>query len=191
MLWFYTRVSSICTMPLPRHLSRLLRSSGTLHEYPKSHTLQTSDTWRSLNLLQSGFVKKYLIANDGSLSIQVIYGACDIFPLTYVYKMLFNQNLYEGQETYYYETMTPVKIYSLDGASFKKSMEADPLLYRALLGVAGVRLNSHIQRLENMSLPNARKKVAHQLGYYGDDLLGDPKVREDRHRPVGEQANSL
>ncbi len=142
--------------------------NGRAYKVPKGQVLQLSGDHMLLNVVKTGFVKRYLITNDGSQSIQSIYGPNDVFPLTPIFKVLFNTNIYRGEEIIYYEAITPATILSIDQATFMAAIEQDPLLYRDLLYVAGVRLDSNIQRLENMSLRVANRKVVHQLVYFAD-----------------------
>jgi CRP/FNR family transcriptional regulator len=115
----------------------------------------------------SGFVKRYFISHNGSLGVQAIYGPEDIFPLTMVYKTLFDQDIYQGPEVYYYEAMTDIYIITVDAATLKRETTINPDLYRPLLQSAGNRLHSNIQFLENLRLHGAYCKTAHQLAYFG------------------------
>lgn len=157
-----------------KFMSYSLRDSG-LHALlydgksatlPKGQILQLSNERMLLNVIRSGYIKRYMITNDGSQSVQSVYGPDDVFPLTPVYKLLFDQTIYSGSEVHYYETITPAKVFSIDQMTLEQSVESDPALYRDLLYVAGTRLSSNIQRLENTSLKVANRKVAHQLYYY-------------------------
>ncbi len=117
---------------------------------------------------------RYQITSSGATSIQSIYGAGNFYPLTYAFKLLFNQSLYSGPEIFYYETLADSKLYIIDSEVFLKQVQTNPNLYRDLLQEAGKRFYSNIQRLENISLPNASKRVAHQLLYYAQEF-GEPK----------------
>jgi len=135
---------------------------------PKGHMVQSSDErYRSLlNVIKKGYIKRYSITNDGSLAVQAVYGPGDIFPLTLVFKSLVNQEVYQGPEIIYYQTMTNAEIYSIDVESLVEVSAKEPAIYRDLLTEAGVRTNSNIQRLENLSLKSSYRRTAHQLAYY-------------------------
>ncbi|HVX58329.1 MAG TPA: Crp/Fnr family transcriptional regulator, partial [Candidatus Saccharimonadales bacterium] len=125
------------------------------------------DRFRPLvNMVKSGYIKRYEIGNDGSLSVQAIYGPGDVFPLTLVFKALFNQNVYEGPEVIYYETITEAELSSMDVGAIADAVKNNPLLYKDLLYEAGVRTQSNIQRLENLSLKSSLRRTAHQLIYF-------------------------
>lgn len=133
---------------------------------PKQQVFQASDHRESLTLIQKGFVKRYSITNNGNESIQSIYGPDDIFPLTWVFKTLLDQDIYAGQEIFHYETITDAVIYTINEETLKELAAGDPMIYKDLLYVAGQRFRSNIHNLENMSLQNIEKRLAHQLYYY-------------------------
>ncbi|MEX0748569.1 MAG: Crp/Fnr family transcriptional regulator [Candidatus Saccharimonadales bacterium] len=140
---------------------------GKTRTYSKGELIQTTDDETQLVLMvKSGFVKRYLITADGLQSIQSVYGAGSVFPLTVVMKEIFDQDLYRGPETFYYEAMSSVELYGLEAATLSSDLEHDPLIYRDLLKVAGERLTSNIQRLENLALRSSYQRLAHQLLFY-------------------------
>ncbi len=161
------KVWYITTMDYVRADSALykLLKTGAHLKLPKGQVVHALDDNAKLNLIKSGFIKRYLITKDGSKGIQVIYGPDDIFPLTPVYKSIFNIDVYTGLEQYYYEAMTNIEIFSISQSTLKEASDRDPLINKDLLYAAGLRLNSYIHRLESMSLRVANMKVAHQLAY--------------------------
>jgi CRP-like cAMP-binding protein len=110
-------------------------------------------------------VKRYFIAHEGSLGVQVIYGANDVFPMTVVFEHICGLKIYRGPEVYYYEAMTDITVCSVDADTLRQRVEANPMHYRTLLSNAGVRLSSNIQFLENLRLHGAYNKTAHQLAH--------------------------
>lgn len=154
---------------------RTLLLSGQVRTIAKGTVFQSSDDKYSLNLILEGFVKRYLLTNEGCESIQSVYGMDYLFPLTILFKQLFNQDLHSGMETYYYEAMGDIRICTIDVREFIKAAEADPTIYKDTLLMVGKRFQSNIQQLENCSLKYARKRVAHQLLYcarkFGKDEL--------------------
>jgi CRP-like cAMP-binding protein len=142
-----------------------LIASGRQYKLSKGQVIQSSDQRQVINLINKGYIKRYLIANDGNLGIQVIYGPGDIFPLTLAFKILFDQDIYEGPEVYHYEAMTDSEIYTIDTDTLERASNKDDELYKFLLQESGVRLHSMINGLENLSLRRSYKRVAHQLTY--------------------------
>lgn len=151
--------------PHPELLHDLIKT-GRRYKLPKGQIIQSSDGRKVFTLITEGYVKRYIISNEGSLRIQSIYGPGDAYPLTLAFKSLFNQELYTGPEVVYYETMSGVEIYSIDEQTLVDAVHKDKNLYRDLLLEAGNRFHSNIQQLENFSLNSSYKKVAHQLAYF-------------------------
>ena len=133
---------------------------------PKNQIFQSTDHRESLSVIQKGFIKRYSITNAGSESIQSIYGPDDIFPLTWVFKTLLDQDIYAGQEIFHYETITDAVIYSMDKTSLIELAAREPTVYKDILVVAGQRFRSNIHNLENMSLQNIEKRLANHLYYF-------------------------
>ncbi len=116
-------------------------------------------------MVTKGFVKRYLISNEGTYGVQVIYGPGDIFPITLAFSALFKREINEGPEIYYYEAMTEVELYTLDESDLITAVENDPTLYRDLFAICGNRLHSTLQGLENLTLKSSYQRVAHELVY--------------------------
>jgi CRP/FNR family transcriptional regulator len=145
-----------------------LKKQGRLYKLPKRQILQSTEDRQVINLLASGYVKRYLISNDGTKGIQVLYGPGDIFPITLAHKVLLNQAIYEGPEIYFYESMTDIEIYTLNDKALLEAVRRQPGLYRDLMLEAGNRLNSTLQGLENLTLRSSYKRTAHQIWYLAD-----------------------
>lgn len=150
-------------------LYKLLRSAKK-HRLPKGQSLQISDDQMFFVLITSGYVKRYLITGQGDESIQSIYGPDTTFPLTPVFEATLGLNIYKGDETLYYKTMMETTLYSITKQSLQKAIEDDSGLYKDLFYAAGLRLDSNIQRLENMSLKSAQKRVIDMLLYFAENF---------------------
>lgn len=149
----------------PTRLNKLLQDAK-FYQRPKGQIIYTFDDQNTFYLIKSGYIKRYLIANDGALGVQSIYGPGYFFPLTPVFSTLFDQNINRGAETYYYQTMTPVQIYCIENSVLAEKVKEYPLLYKDLLFESGRRLQSNIQQLENVSFRHADRRLAHQLVYF-------------------------
>ena len=146
-------------------LHKLLQT-GRRYKIEKKQILQSTDDRQVVNLLISGFIRRYMITNDGSVGVQIVYGPGDVFPLTIAFKKLFNQDLYKGPETFFYEATSTVDIYSIDAESFAEKFKNDPTLYADLLQESGKHLESCVHSLENLTLKTSYHRVAHQLLYF-------------------------
>jgi CRP-like cAMP-binding protein len=138
---------------------------GRHYKVAKGQIIQSTEDRRVISRVDKGYIKRYLISNDGSYGTQVIYGPGDIFPITLAYSAIFNQAINEGPETYYYEAMTPVEIYTIDEALLVDCAKDNPGIYKDLFAICGKRLHSTLHGLENLTLPNSYHRVAHEVLY--------------------------
>ncbi len=129
----------------------------------KGQVIQTTDTQTAFNLLNKGYVKRYMISNTGALNTEVIYGPGDIFPLTMAFKAIYGKDINDGPEVYYYETMTAAELHSVDTQQLLEKIQGDPLIYKSLFLEAGTRLHSTLNSLENLALRTSYRRVAHEL----------------------------
>lgn len=166
---------------------RQLLKNGREYKMPKGQILQTSDHRVNLNLVVQGYVKRYLISNDGSISIQSIFGPDYIFPLTPAFKTLLGQSIYSGPEIIYYEAIVDTEVFSIDFEKLKTEAEADPLIYKNLFQEAGVRLEDNIQRLENLALKNSYKRLAHQVAYFARHFAKETPAGTKLNLPLTHQ----
>lgn len=174
-------------------LHELLRN-GRHYSVGKQQIVQSTEDRQVVNIIKSGFFRKYLITNDGSVGVQIIYGPQDIFPITILYKKLFNQPLYGGMETFFYEAMSPSEVYTVDVDQLVDAIKEDPHLYSDLLQETGRHLEFCINSLENLSLRNAEKRIAHMLCYFCRKFGVESKegIRIDlplTHQNIGEILN--
>lgn len=145
-----------------------LFAQGKQTKLPKGQSVPVHDDRMHLNIVTEGYIKRYAITNDGAQTIQSVYGPGSIFPLTPAIKALLDHDIYKGPEVFYYESMTPTVVRSLTKETLLQAVGKENLIYKELLDVAASRLSSNIQRLENMALKAANRRVAHQLAYYAD-----------------------
>lgn len=149
-----------------KHSLHDLLRNGRFYNRAKGQVIQTTESEKNFNLIKSGYVKRYLISNAGTLGVEVIYGPGDFFSITQVYKVLFNKDLNEGPEIFYYEAMTNTEIYSVNITVLVEAAEKNLVLYKDFFKVAGDRLYSTLHGLENLTMKTAHKRVAHQLHYF-------------------------
>lgn len=143
-----------------------LFANGTKYKFARGEVIQSTDDHQTISLLRKGYVKRYLITSKGTISVQNIYGPGYIFPLTLIFKLLFEQEIYQGREQYYYEALTEIELLGISNDTFFAATKSDPNIYPELLKVTGARLLSNIWRLENMSVQPAQKRLAHLLAFY-------------------------
>lgn len=146
------------------HLYDLMRS-GSIIQYDKGTSITSTVDDARLMMVLEGHVRRYSIKNDGSIGTQIIYAGSDVFPLTKVYKMCFDMDLYKGRETYYYSALSRATIMAVSLDVLQDALETDPVLYRELFFEAGQHLRSCVHSIENISLGNAYRRVANELYY--------------------------
>src|SRR4051812_20201237 len=146
-------------------LHQLLRN-GRPYSLDKQQIVQSTEDRQVVNIVASGYFRKYLITNDGSLGAMIIYGPEDIFPITILYKKLFDQPLYHGIETHFYEALTPAEVYTVDADQLVDTIRQDPSLYPDLLQEVGRHLDFCINSIENLALRNSEKRIAHMICYF-------------------------
>ncbi len=147
-------------------LHELLTQKGRLFRRSKGQIIQSTEEQKTLNLVKSGFIKRYLIGNDGSLGVDLVYGPGDIFSLTLVFKVILYKQILDSPEVYYYEAMSDAELYTMDINELAKYVEEDPELYKDFFDEAGKRLTSSTNSMENITMKNSYKRVAHKLAYY-------------------------
>lgn len=167
MLRYLKQCYCMFSPSITEKLANLIRS-GRHYEVRKGEVLLSTEDEKDVHLVIKGYIKRYQITNAGSVSVQSIYGAHEIFPLTNVFKIVFDKDIYNGPDTFYYEAMSNSKLAKIDKATLKQAIDNDPLLYKDLLGVSSERIQSNLQQLENLSLSVYYHRVAHQLWYFAN-----------------------
>ena len=164
---------------------------GRRYSIAKKQIIQSTEDRQVVNIIIKGFVRKYWVTNDGSIGVVIVYGPGDVFPVTLVYKRFFNQVLYSGLETYFYEAMSETEVRSVDAETLVAAVREDSDLYTDLFQEAGRHLEYCIHALENGSLRNSEKKTAHLLLYFAKKF-GVKKGNEVRidlplsHQDIGD-----
>lgn len=143
-----------------------LMENSPLHIYKRGETVTTTEHLDAIWFIKDGFIKRFQILPNGTIRTQAFYGPGDIFPLTYVFKTVYDREIYSGPETYYYEALSKTVVQRYEGKRLAASLKKQPLLYKDLLSVAGMRFFSNIHLIENHGLADARKKLAHMLYFY-------------------------
>jgi CRP-like cAMP-binding protein len=167
---------------------------GRRYKLAKQQIIQSTEDRRVVNLIVSGFFRKYLIDNEGNIGVQIVYGPGDIFPITLVYKTMFNQSLYSGLETFFYEAMSEAEVYSISSEQLKEAVKQQPELYQDLLQETGRHLEFCIHSLENLSLNKSEKRIAHLLWYmalkFGTQTKSGTRIDIPlTHQAIGEVLN--
>lgn len=146
-------------------LHQLLRD-GRRYSLSKQQMVQSTEDRQVVNIVISGFFRKYLVTNDGSVGVLIVYGPEDIFPITLLHKKLFGRALYKGLETHFYEAMSDAEVCTVDADRLVEAVKQDPQLASDLLEEAGRHLEYCINSLENIAMRNSEKRIAHMICYF-------------------------
>ncbi len=152
-----------------------LMQTGKLYKRTKGQVIQTTENEKAFYLVKSGYIKRYMISNSGSLGVQVIYGPGDFFSITQVFKVMFGRDVTDSPEIFYYEAVNSAEIYAMPIDDLLAKAKTNQLLYRDFFLVSGNRLHSTLHGLENMTMKNSYKRVAHHL-YYFAKRFGERKT---------------
>lgn len=153
--------------PMNTQLLDLLMS-GKRVLFERNQNIQFSQERMTVVHIKKGYVKRYILGTDGVESMQVVYGPGDILPLTPVFTLIFDLKINEGNETTYYRAITDVELYAVNSDDLLSALNTNPMMYKDLLFVAGVRLASNIHRLDNVSFKVANRRVIHELIYLAE-----------------------
>lgn len=141
-------------------------SRGNSLEFKKNEIVYSTAQGNRIMFIQRGFVKRYMIKNDGSIGIQTIYGPQDIFSFTTIFPSLLGQSLYDGPEAYYYKTLCTTRLYAIGLDEFKKALASLRLPYKELFAEAGQHLKYCVHNIENIGIGDTYTRVAHQLLFF-------------------------
>lgn len=133
----------------------------------KGEVIETTEHIGRFYLVNKGYIKRYLITNSGNIDIQSFYGPGYFFSLTTAFAGFFGKEaIYSGPEVYYYEAMTDCELSYINIEKVVELTKKNPLLYREVLALSARRIDANIWQIENRSLRNFHRRVAHQLCYF-------------------------
>jgi CRP-like cAMP-binding protein len=168
---------------IPDRLTTLMEQQGATESHPTGRVFHSQDFIETMFMLKSGYVKRYQVTKDDKHVIELIYGPGHIFPLSQLYRILFNRAINQSDLVYVYQAMSDIEILRINDAKILAKLESEPRLYADLFYEAGLRLKTNIDRLASNALADESKKVTHQLVCLADefgqatDLLGKDSVQ--------------
>lgn len=165
-------------MPLSQYSKAFhgLLDKARIHTATRGETIVTTENMQSVFCVKEGFVKRFLIKNDGSISVQGIYGPGDCFGVTTLSRLLVKAMPYTGSEVYYYEAINDVKVYEIESLTIQRALSREPELYKDFFIIQSWHSLSDVWRLENQGLANANKRAAHIICFYME-RYGAPTAR--------------
>ena len=107
--------------------------------------------------IDSGFVKGYTISDEGSYRLLIIKSQSDLIPLANLFDQYSN--------ALFYEAMTDVVVRQVSRPEFETALAANHQLALATLKKSVMILRDYIERLENLSISDARQRIIARLLY--------------------------
>ena len=157
----------------PSRLRKIIQKEA-VKSYSQGDFFQSLEFAKELYVVKSGFVKRYSINEQGTKTIESIYGPNYFFPLSPVFMSLFEYDLNQKFFKYAYQAMTDVELNSISISDLMNLLKDQPELHADLLYETGRRLRVDIERLTSNSLKTDYKKIAHQIVCLAEEF-GDVK----------------
>lgn len=136
-----------------------LFENGRHRQLPKGQVvIYEGDPTSNLYYIVSGYVKVYNISNTGTVRIIFIYGPSDVFPLTSYLSG-------SGVARYFYECMTEVELRILSNEEMRDKLVNNIEVGEALIGYSNTVNQQFLQRIDVLSVNDARRKVIALLAF--------------------------
>jgi len=133
--------------------------NAATRKLPKSKILiYEGDPVNKLYYIQEGYVKVYNILDSGSEHIIFVYGPGDIYPFTSYLSG-------SGTARYFYECMTDTKLKVLTIRDFEERIHGNIQAGEALISYTSNVGLQFIQRIDVLSVNDARRKVIALLAF--------------------------
>lgn len=169
-------------------LTKFLQTTGQKITVEKGEVIDTTEHIGRFYLIDKGYIKRYLITNSGNIDIQSFYGPGYFFSLTTAFAGFFGKEVvHSSPEVYYYEAINNSEMCYIDIEKVVELTKGTPMLYREVLALSARRIDANIWSIENRSLRNFHRRVAHQLCYFAE-AFGEKKGQGVRLRiPLTQQ----
>ena len=141
-----------------------------------------------------GYVKSYIITNDGDYNILTIYGPGFIFPLGPALRNDMGRSPYHLQDTVYFEAITDIEVHFARPEDLTLYCNENPVAYREMLSVLVRNYELFLSRVEGSLMKHAGQRIAHQLlvlcgsfakKAYGQYIIDVPLTHQDISDSLG------
>ncbi len=119
--------------------------------FRRKETITGSDDPRRIFYLYQGYVRLYTVSKEGSELTLHIFPPYSIFPILWNKQMAFDQ--------YYFESLTPVEVYSVEKAKLLQFIEQTPDAALEILQQLSLFTKSTIKKLEFKIFGDANQQV--------------------------------
>ncbi|MCL4354384.1 Crp/Fnr family transcriptional regulator [Patescibacteria group bacterium] len=118
----------------------------------KQFIIRAEDIPQGVFFLKKGFVRQYLISQDGHELTTSIYKPYDIFPLEWV--------LNNKVSKYHFETMTEVTVFKASKEYFLDLIKFNPEIFFKLITRLINRIDVFSERMEYLAFGQAQQRIA-------------------------------
>lgn len=135
----------------------------TLTHYKRAEViLRAGDTPSGVYFLKRGYVRMYLLSNQGDVLMFHVFRPGAFFPMTWVVN--------DTPNSYYFDALGPVEIYRAPKAEFQAFLRRSPKVLeefnrRILAGLSGL-----LRRMEMLMVDEAYPKTVKLLLYFADQF---------------------
>jgi CRP/FNR family cyclic AMP-dependent transcriptional regulator len=118
--------------------------------------------------IREGFVKVYFINSEGEEYLHIIYGAGEMFPLSWIVNRV--------RRNVFYETISPAVILRVTHEEFMETTANDPEKGFAVMQQVVTQFNIYLDRIDNLEYKYARERLVYRLlflaGRFGKTIDG-------------------
>lgn len=126
--------------------------------FSKGSTLIPANTPSGVYYLENGYVRQFQVSNSGEELLVNIYKPGTFFPATWIVADLANRH--------FFEAVTKVECFRAPKEAVLHFMKKEPRVTFELLKRILIGLNATVERVENLTLTDARQRVAHTIYTY-------------------------
>lgn len=126
--------------------------------------LRAGEEPQGVYLLESGYLKVYSLAKDGTEHTQLLYEPGDLFPVIWIFK--------DAIRNVYYQAISPAKLWVVPKDDFKNFIARDSKTAMLLLEQTTDLFKLYAGRIDNLMYSNSYERTAYRLLSIMDRLEG-------------------
>lgn len=130
--------------------------TGRRLQYDKGEiVLRAGDVPQGVYLIESGYMKVYSLAKDGTEHTHVLYEVGDIFPVMWIFK--------DAVRNVYYQATAPTSLWIVSKPEFKKFIASHSDVGMLLLEQVTDMFRLYAGRIDNLMYSNSYERTAYRL----------------------------
>lgn len=147
-----------------------LFADSRLRKLPKGQiVIYEGDSVDHLYYIVNGFIKVYNILSNGSERTIFIYGPDDLFPFTSYLSG-------SGVARYFYESIAETEVYSISPKRLEQKVRGNFEIGEALIQYSNSVSQQFIQRIDILSVNDARRKIIALLAFLATKTGNDGDI---------------